>query len=751
MFEKEIKFITDFNLNKIKKSGSFFTITHLAASDVHPAIIQYISAELDYLISIDRQRLLQKSVFDYSGEEISNHLDLISAEIKKEKLIPYEDIKRLISQAVEFNVYFLIRPRWCLKKFIFGDEEIRSHNEIKTFLNYTYFFDYYKNILQAIIEKKKIVSISIYEFEDLIVNLEKQLIQKQQQTFIENALQSLAEFFNLGEIQKSKIAIGIVEKFLYEKGLLNEIFKVRKLLSVDPKSKFEVQEFKEAILSNIFVDASDIEITEKIFEIPKAHVEQLEDLEIKEESEIIQPESESPENLTESNSDFLVSEADNFEEEHLAESEEIINTEFNDELIETLNSEENLFNNEDEVPIANQLTEIESFETQIEVEDSVEESVSDKLEEEVKLESEVEVQEMEVENVSEEVINSEVETEIEIQELELEEIPTELNLEEVFKETEPDEESELPSKDEEIITHEIVDDLFEVKTPIEVEENQDEAAALYEEFLNSGELKNVNAVESGELLLNDEKIVELSELVENKITNDSPLYSEEILTPSESNIDSPDSEDLVDLESYRTEVDSTTDEFDLLKTIEDEIESLQNIEQIDIDSNVDEFLISPDLEEVVEKNDSVENFNSEDEEDSTTLSYEVVDDVSEVREIEEEIESEIPNEIEDNYPTEIIEPIEEATPVKYVIKASADEIFSLFTPKETTKIISSIFQKDELDFVHTVEQISDCQNYKQVVEILNLVFHSYRINSLTQKDAIIFKEKIALYFKEKEK
>ena len=54
MFEKEIKFITDISLNKVKKFGSFFTYEKLLTSDVHPAIIKYISAELAAIMQIVR-------------------------------------------------------------------------------------------------------------------------------------------------------------------------------------------------------------------------------------------------------------------------------------------------------------------------------------------------------------------------------------------------------------------------------------------------------------------------------------------------------------------------------------------------------------------------------------------------------------------------------------------------------------------------------------------------------------------------
>lgn len=251
MFEKEIQFITDFNLNKIKRLGSFFTLDDLTKAKVHPAIVQYISAEIDYLIFLDRQNLLQKSVFDYSGPEIVEHFLAISQEIKKNKLLPYEEVKKIIQQAVTFQLTYLLRPVWTLKKFVFDSSEIRSQEEVKLFFNYLYFFDYYKKIFLTILEKKQLLTISIYEFESLLEKIQKQLLEQQMKNVLENALIDTAEFINTGEVTKTKLTIETLEIFLKDKGLHNHIFKVRKLLSVDPKQKFELSEIFSALFSPI--------------------------------------------------------------------------------------------------------------------------------------------------------------------------------------------------------------------------------------------------------------------------------------------------------------------------------------------------------------------------------------------------------------------------------------------------------------------------------------------------------------------
>jgi hypothetical protein len=154
MFEREIQFIYDFNYNKVKKLGSFITYEQLQHSDIHPAILQYISGEIDFLIFEDRQKLLRDSLFDYSGEEISNHFSKISEEIKKTKRFSQNYIEKLILHATSFTLHYISRPNWSLLKFIFDDEKSKSTLEVKQLFNYFYYYSFLKKVLVSFFDKK---------------------------------------------------------------------------------------------------------------------------------------------------------------------------------------------------------------------------------------------------------------------------------------------------------------------------------------------------------------------------------------------------------------------------------------------------------------------------------------------------------------------------------------------------------------------------------------------------------------------
>lgn len=247
MFEREIKFIYDFNLNKVNRLGPYFTFEQLNGIDVHPAILNYISAEIDYLIFEDRQNLLKNSIFDYSGEKISNHFNLISEEVKKSKRFSLEYISKLILHASSFTINYLVRPKWTLSKFVFDEGDHKTTLEIKQILNYVYYYQYLKKILISYINSKKIISMNSGEFIELLERVDKLGIETYLPSILSHAVKSMSDFFNIGEIQKNKIPFLAVEKFLEEKNLNKHLNKIHSVFGDDNSIKINIADLQKSL------------------------------------------------------------------------------------------------------------------------------------------------------------------------------------------------------------------------------------------------------------------------------------------------------------------------------------------------------------------------------------------------------------------------------------------------------------------------------------------------------------------------
>ena len=262
MFENEIKFVSDFTLNKVKDLGSFITVEKFLSTDIHPSIKKYVEGEIDYLISEDRKKLIENSLFDYSGTEISNYFNLIGNEIKKTKKISFEDIKNIVLQAVSFNANYVVRPKWSLSKLIFGNNKSVSVNELKMMLRYTYYYEYLNNVFIAYLSKKKILNITVTEFELIVNKIDRELFMLHQSKLVDNALYAIADYFSIGGLNKSNVSVEAVENFLKEKNLTELLFKLKRAYSNSSKKKADIEDIRKVLYSTLSIDSPFVEETD---------------------------------------------------------------------------------------------------------------------------------------------------------------------------------------------------------------------------------------------------------------------------------------------------------------------------------------------------------------------------------------------------------------------------------------------------------------------------------------------------------
>lgn len=343
MFEREIKFIYDFNLNKVNKLGPYFTFEQLQNADLHPAILHYISAEIDYLVFEDRQKLLKNSVFDYSGEKISYHFAMITEELKKIKRFSLEYIAKLILHSTSFTVNFLVRPKWTLTRFIFDESKHKTTNEIKQILNYVYYYKYLKTIIITYINSKKILSMNVEEFEELLNKTDRLSLESNFKGVLSNSFISMAEFFNIGQMQKTRIPLTAVELFLEEKDLPNHLQKITDMFGTDENAIYHISDYMRVINSVVVEE----EVIEDQVE-PELNFEQKsnekninelyqDDVDIQEEKFAIEKEDLSVADINESKIKENESESSTVEEmESENDIEDEQNVEINNEISETV-------------------------------------------------------------------------------------------------------------------------------------------------------------------------------------------------------------------------------------------------------------------------------------------------------------------------------------------------------------------------------------------------------------------------------
>lgn len=330
MYQKEIEALTEHNLEKLTPLGDSITLEALSASDIHPAIIRFISSELDFMIYKERKILLERSFFDYSDHTVKPYFDKIGQLIKRKKAIPKADVERLIHQAVTLNVSFLLKPNKTLLKFIFNKTEERPVEEVRLLLNYNYFYESIKKIINTVLDIKKKKNLDVVEFQELLEKIKVELLQTKYRYVIDNGLESISNFFTHNE-ESNAISVGAVEIFLKEKGLKTEIERVKDQISAKSAMLASVEMFKKAIF-----DGKRTKITQKSAESTQEVTKKPVDIAPPEPDadSFEEPFTDTLQDTTTSEDDLFIKDTQEPEVEEFFE-EETISEEFSEELTET--------------------------------------------------------------------------------------------------------------------------------------------------------------------------------------------------------------------------------------------------------------------------------------------------------------------------------------------------------------------------------------------------------------------------------
>lgn len=595
MFEKEIKFINDLTISKLNGLGEFISLAQIKSAGIHPAVVKYIEAEIDYLIYEDRLKILKNSIFDYSGKKVEEHFKSIAAEIKKNKKFSQDYIQKLVLHSVSFNLNFLTKPNWSIARFLFDGSEEKSTADILNILNYLHYYDYLKKIIASYLEKKKLLKFSKSQLEELLVKIDQVGTESNTLPIIETAVKSISDFFNFYELKKTSINLNTVQLFLKDKNFISILEIVnQKFQKPDVNVKVEPVELISSIKAEFEKRENEKEfITEEITEIVEEKNEpefepetvQEEIPEIKEiekfEPEVIEREEIQPEIETESEE---IAEPET-EVEIESDPTEVSLTPEPEMEIEELNEEpvvEEEQKKKNEIEIEEETEDDVTF-LNLQDEIKLDEFVEESSEAEVELETEEVTVEVEEESETTEDLFEEIEEEIPIGEIEVPEIEEqEEKTDEIDLTIEREEEVSEPEI-EEFVPDEEPEEEVKVEEPLEEEKGEDPFAELDEE---SKALEKLNEeIENSKLNLN----VPIGSPVlsqEHNIEKEKPITEDEVF------------EEIVDIDEKHTKDFVVEEEFTNEKTFEEdklgnEINSALHINE---ESNDDPDLASPEID-----------------------------------------------------------------------------------------------------------------------------------------------------------
>jgi hypothetical protein len=567
----------------------------------------------------------------------------------------------------------------------------------------------------------------------------------------------MGDFFNIGGIDKTVIPLSGVELLLKEKNLIDYVLKLNRAIPNDTKKKYEIDDIKNILYSQVPVTDAEIEDkgkadeerTMEIAERDEVNIDTVETIStLKPISEISDKDEEKVEEIVE---DEVVT-----DEELPIEKE--FETDFNpkplkivDPLATSVPAEQveelNIENESTQFP-ESELKEIPDTETITEENVSHADDVVIEENQEIIVEDTVDI---------EDDTSSSVDELIDFYEKELAMMDEKLSDKSI-----PEEESHKKEDDSEFkVTEDTAVDSMnnEVKEDKETieEEKFDFSITEDDEKKDVSEIARERRVDAADWMVRTAD--EIHEIVEDKTDPKSDEETEEELPVEkeiikqmiddhdknegdEFNKDEQEQEyfDIVDEESSIEQEATITEEF----TDEDEfLSSFEKTVSQDSDSKVMEE--TSDEEDVSGVKDEFEKLLEEDDTKVPTAKDETELDQSNGK------DSDKPEKIiEEEFKFEENISSKEDSGAQFMgveIPVREKDLLSYLSKKEIKKIISNVFAGDDGDFVTSIEKISECGSYDEATEILKGTFFSYRVSPYS-KEAVVLTNATSNYFRQ---
>jgi hypothetical protein len=248
MLKEQVFKIYDDNLSKLKTEGESVSYKQLLDSDIHPALKNYVSAELKLLFYKDKSIISKKSVFNYSSPKVEFYFNQIFDELVRFTLLSKEELNNLLLQSISFNLSHLIKPNWSLKKLIFNEKKSINSSDFFYLLDYAFFYPHQKQIISKYFKKRNSISINLDEFEHTLDKIDQQIFDNYKKDIVKYFFNTAIDFLDLAT--SNSLPIDIILNFLSDKSLEDVLHKTKEYASAVKQNSFSYDEFEKIIFKN---------------------------------------------------------------------------------------------------------------------------------------------------------------------------------------------------------------------------------------------------------------------------------------------------------------------------------------------------------------------------------------------------------------------------------------------------------------------------------------------------------------------
>jgi hypothetical protein len=224
MLERETESIIGTIGERVIGKAPSVAVKDLLASDVPVCIKTFFRADVEALLLGELRSHQKESRFPFDLPDVQRLQAQMNTHLVLNYTLGREEFLTRLNDTVHLMVNYLIRPQWTLTGVLFEHDEAISRATLARLLRYFGPYEYFREVLIAYVEEKKLPQITRGEFSTLVWKADSGFIRRKTGLELAKILSPLYDFFDYpGKSGRCALPIRALIRHFEDKGLTSAL------------------------------------------------------------------------------------------------------------------------------------------------------------------------------------------------------------------------------------------------------------------------------------------------------------------------------------------------------------------------------------------------------------------------------------------------------------------------------------------------------------------------------------------------
>jgi hypothetical protein len=178
MLEKETERLLTIAREQTIGRGEAIMVKDILAAEIPYPLKVFFRADVERMLREEQRMSMGNSRFSYHHREVENLLRQMNSILVMNFTFLREEFLQKLEDGVHLTLNYLLRPQWTLTNFLFNTSPSLSNTDMKMMFAYFGAYEYLKEVFFRYLEDKRIESLRLPEFQNLVWRIDAEYIRR---------------------------------------------------------------------------------------------------------------------------------------------------------------------------------------------------------------------------------------------------------------------------------------------------------------------------------------------------------------------------------------------------------------------------------------------------------------------------------------------------------------------------------------------------------------------------------------------